>query len=121
MISVGATMRVLVCVEPVDFRKGIDGLSGLCRNHLQEEAMNGSVYVFRNRRGSSVKLLYYDGQGYWLAMKRLSSGKFSWWPQRRENDQKTMQLMASELSVLLWNGHVGASGVGWTWKKVVNE
>lgn len=57
-------MRLLVCVEPIDFRKGIDGLVALCREQLREDPFRGSVFVFRNRRAVSVKVLAYDGQGF---------------------------------------------------------
>ena len=60
MIQVTATMRVLVAVDPVDFRKGIDGLAQVCREHLKRDPMNGWMFVFRNRRATAVKLLAYD-------------------------------------------------------------
>jgi transposase len=59
-------MRILVAVEPADFRKGIDGLAGLCRQALKSDPFSGAIFVFRNRRGTAVKLLVYDSQGFWL-------------------------------------------------------
>ena len=47
---------------------------------LGDNPLEGAVYVFRNRAGTALKLLLYDGQGYWLCMKRLSQGRFTWWP-----------------------------------------
>ena len=82
MIQVTPQMRVLVAVEPADFRRGIDGLAALCRQVLRAEAMSGTVFVFRNRRATSIKVLAYDGQGFWLCYKRLSKGRFRWWPKR---------------------------------------
>ena len=79
MIQITAQMRVLVAVEPVDGRKGIDSLARLCQEKLAEDPFSGCVFVFRSRRGTAIRLLTYDGQGYWLAQKRLSKGKFSWW------------------------------------------
>ena len=78
MIQIASQLRILVAVEPVDFRKGIDGLAGVCRKVLASDPFSGYVFVFRNRRGTSIKLLVYDGQGFWLAHKRLSQGRFSW-------------------------------------------
>jgi transposase len=72
-------MRLLVAVEPVDFRKGIDGLVHLCKQSLGEDPLRGAVFAFRNRRATAVKVLVYDGQGYWLCQKRLSEGRFRWW------------------------------------------
>ena len=63
MIQVTPQMRILVAVEPADFRKGIDGLARLCREVLQSDPFSGAVFVFRNRRATSIKLLVYDGQG----------------------------------------------------------
>ena len=109
-------MRIMLAVEPADFRKGIDGLAGLCRHVLQADPFSGSIFVFRNKKGSSIKVLLYDGQGFWLCQKRLSSGRFCWWP--GQMDQKTKLLAAHELQLLLWNGNPTASVIGEMWKKV---
>src|ERR1022692_3406798 len=81
MIQITAQMRVLVAIEPVDGRKGIDSLARLCQAKLAEDPFSGCVFVFRSRRGTAIRLLSYDGQGYWLAQKRLSKGRFVWWPE----------------------------------------
>jgi transposase len=73
-------MRILVAVESVDGRKGIDGLVQLCRERLLADPFSGCVFVFRSRRATSIRILSYDGQGFWLAQKRLSKGRFVWWP-----------------------------------------
>src|SRR6185369_11740646 len=73
-------MRVLVAIEPVDGRKGIDSLVRLCQDKLAEDPFSGCVFVFRSRSGTAIRLLTYDGQGRWLAQKRLSKGRFVWWP-----------------------------------------
>ena len=80
MLQLSPQSRIFLATEPVDFRKGIDGLAAVCRQRLVDNPLEGAVYVFRNRSGTSLKLLLYDGQGYWLCMKRLSKGRFSWWP-----------------------------------------
>ena len=64
MIQITPHMRILVAVEPADFRKGIDGLAQLCREALETDPLSGTVFVFRNRRATAVKLLVYDGQGF---------------------------------------------------------
>jgi transposase len=81
MIQITAQMRVLVAIEPVDGRKGIDSLARLCQEKLAEDPFSGCVFVFRSRSGTAIRLLSYDGQGYWLAQKRLSRGRFVWWPE----------------------------------------
>jgi transposase len=116
MIQVTAHMRVLLAVEPVDFRKGIDGLSRVCRAELAHDPFGGYVFVFRNRRCTSIRLLTYDGQGFWIAQKRLSSGKFRFWPE--DVAGKTHQLEAHELYVLLSGGDYRAADGVPKWRPV---
>jgi transposase len=65
-------MRILVAVEAVDGRKGIDSRVQLCREKLDADPFSGCLFVFRSRRATSIRVLAYDGQGFWLAQKRLS-------------------------------------------------
>jgi transposase len=78
MIQLTPQSRIFIATEPVDFRKGIDGLGAVCRQVLGDNPLEGAVYVFRNRSATAIKLLLYDGQGYWMMMMRLSTGRFSW-------------------------------------------
>src|SRR6266581_447889 len=80
MIQITPQMRVLVAVEAVALRKGIDSLTQLCRERLAADPFSGCLFVFRSRRATSIRVLAYDGQGFWLAQKRLSKGRFVWWP-----------------------------------------
>jgi transposase len=64
MLQLTPQSRIFVAVEPVDFRKGIDGLGGLCRRALAHNPLDGAIYVFRNRAGTGLKILFYDGQGF---------------------------------------------------------
>ena len=93
MIQITAQMRVLVAIEPVDGRKGIDSLARLCQEKLAEDPFSGCVFVFRSRSGTAIRLLTYDGQGYWLAQKRLSKGDSAGGPRRsnRPNRWKPMR------------------------------
>jgi transposase len=112
MIQITPQMRILVAVEPTDFRRGIDGLGGVCRRVLEEDPFSGCVFVFRNRRATAVKLLIYDGQGFWLAQKRLSKGRFRWWPA----GDGTCELQARDLQVVLWNGDPVRAKMGPLWR-----
>ncbi len=103
MIQITPHMRVLVAVEPIDFRAGIDGLARICQQQLQADAFCGWLFVFRNRRASAIKILGYDGQGFWLCQKRLSSGRFRHWPQSADAQGRSV-LQAHELQVLLMGG-----------------
>jgi len=116
MIQLTPQMRIFVAVEDADFRKGIDGLCGLCRSVLKRDPFTGAVFVFRNRRRTALKILVYDGQGYWLCHKRLSKGKFTWWP--RLGDGHVNQLAVHELQLLIWNGNPEFAQVAPAWRKV---
>lgn len=80
MLQITPQMRILAAVESIDGRKGIDSLAALCRERLQADPFSGCLFVFRTRSGTTIKILVYDGQGFWLATKRLSKGRFRWWP-----------------------------------------
>lgn len=108
-------MRILVSVAPADFRNGIDGLAQLCRNAFEENPFSGTVFVFRNRRKTAVKILIYDGQGFWLCQKRISKGKFKYWP---SSENQLTSLEAHELSVLLQGGDPDNVVVAPLWRKV---
>jgi transposase len=114
MIQIAPQMKILVAVDPVDFRKGIDGLAQQCRQVLQEDPFEGTLFVFRNRRGTSVRILTYDGQGMWLATKRLSKGRFVWWP--GTTGEAGHRLEAHQLQLLLWNGNPTLSQAAPAWR-----
>jgi transposase len=116
VIQITPHMRILVAIEPQDFRRGIDGMARVCKESLASDPFSGTAYVFRNRRGTAVKLLVYDGQGFWLCHKRLSSGKFLCWPS--SPDRAATALEAHELSVLLFGGDWAASGGAPVWRRV---
>ncbi len=114
MLSIAPQMRILVSVKPADFRKGIDGLAGLCRNALREDPFSGCVFVFRNRRATAIKILVYDGQGCWLCQKRLSKGRFQWWPESAA--VAVRELDARDLQVVVWNGDPSRGAMKPLWR-----
>jgi len=114
MIQLTPQMRILVAVEAVDFRKGIDSLAALCREKLEADPFSGSVFVFRSRSATSIKVLVYDGQGFWLAQKRLSKGRFVWWP---EGSASAQPLQAHQAQLLLAAGNPAAEAAP-VWRKV---
>lgn len=117
MIQLTPQMRILVAVEAVDFRKGIDGLAAVCRQVLKSDPFAGWVFVFRNRRATAIKLLVYDGQGFWLCQKRLSSGRFRFWPAGR-SEETGRALEAHQLHVLLSGGDPEAARGAAPWRRV---
>lgn len=117
MIQVTPQMRVLVAVEPADFRKGIDGLARVVRAELDSDPFSGCVFVFRNRRSTAVKILVYDGQGFWLCQKRLSAGRFAHWP-NGATGKGARAVIAHELQVLLSGGDFEAVRAAPPWRLV---
>ena len=116
MMALSAHVRVLVCIGAIDFRKGIDGLARVCREVLSTDPFSGTVFVFRNRRGTAVKLLAYDGRGFWLCQKRLSEGRFRHWPDGAGAAQR--ELLAHQLQVLLAGGDAEATSGAPTWRRI---
>jgi transposase len=116
MLQITPQMKILLAVEPADFRRGIDGLARLCRQTLQEDPFVGAVFVFRNRKSTALKLLMYDGQGFWLCHKRLSQGRFPWWPLAVEGS--TQRLAAHQLAVLLSAVTPPPTGAAPDWRPV---
>jgi transposase len=103
-------------VGAVDFRKGIDGLARVCRERLDGDPFSGGVFVFRNRSGTGVKILVYDGRGFWLCQKRLSSGRFRFWPSSTDGAATTLE--AHEVQVLLAGGDPASAPGSPLWRRV---
>jgi transposase len=118
MIQITPQMRILLAVEPVDFRKGIDGLVGVCKNALDSDPFSGQMFVFVNKKKTAIKILIYDGQGFWLCQKRLSQGRFCWWPDKRESP--LMRLLVPELQLVIWNGNPQNARTAPAWKQIAS-
>ena len=114
VIQITPQMRILVAVEAVDGRKGIDSLARLCQEKLQADPFSGGLFVFRSRRGTSIRILVYDGQGFWLAQKRLSQGRFVWWPSGKEPARR-LEAHQAQLLLAAGNPETAAAPV---WRKV---
>ena len=102
MIQIAAQIRILVAVEAIDGRKGIDALAQLCREKLSADPFSGYLFIFRTRRGTAIRVLQYDGQGFWLATKRLSKGRFQWWPTGTE-PARTLRVHQAQLLIAAGN------------------
>jgi transposase len=120
MLAITPQMKILVAIEPADFRRGIDGLVRLCQEALGEDPFLGTVFCFRNRRKTAIKVLMYDGQGFWLCQKRLSESRFGWWPAAGD-EAWTKQLAAHQLAVLFSAGNPERTGAAPDWRPVRPE
>lgn len=109
-------MKILVATKAVDFRKGLNSLVALCRNEFEQDPFSGTLFVFRNRSATSIKLLAYDSQGFWLCQKRFSEGRILWWP--NEMDVELYPLLAQQLAVLIYNGDPERANFAKEWRKI---
>jgi transposase len=76
-LTLGTTGRILVAIQPVDGRKGIDGLAGVVRAVLGRDPNGGDLFVFKNKRGDRLKILAWMGDGFALYLRRLERGTFA--------------------------------------------
>ncbi len=99
MLSLGPTLRVYLAPGATDMRKSFDGLAALVDSKFQESSLSGHVFAFCNRRRNQVKILIWEGSGFWVHAKRLEKGTFAW--PRVEPGQVSIELSSEELSWIL--------------------
>jgi transposase len=109
MISLTAQTSILLATQPADFRCGIDGLAAVCRGELASDPRSGILFVFINRNKTMIRTLAYDGTGFWLMTKRLSTGKFKDWP---KSNAPLNPAAAKTLRALL-----SGKGLGISWEQ----
>ena len=114
MIQRTSHMRILVAIAPVDMRKQIDGLCGICRELLGEDPLSGVIFVFTGRNRKMMRILAYDDQGFWLCTKRLSQGCFPHWP----DGEVMTSMQAHEVMVLLRGGNPDTVQALGAWRKI---
>ena len=102
MIQLVPQLKIFLAINPVDFRNGVDGLAALCQKALAQDPFSGALFVFRNRRGTALKMLSYDSRGFWLITRRFSQGRIRWWPVDQHSPIHSLE--AHQLAVLLYNG-----------------
>lgn len=103
MLSLPPSVGIYVCRAPVDMRRSFDGLSVLVMDVLEHNPLSGSLFVFLNRTGDKLKVLYYDGQGLCLFYKRLERGRF----RLPAGEAASVELTGKELSLLLNGLEIG--------------
>jgi transposase len=97
MLSLPPSVRVFVCVQPVDMRRSFDGLAALVQHVLKQDPFSGHLFVFHGKRGDRLKLLYWDGDGYAIWYKRLEQGTFRF----PASDGEAMEIDVPTLALLL--------------------
>jgi transposase len=118
MIQLSPQLKIFVALDFCDFRKGIDSLVFLCRNKLQNDPYSGALFLFKNRSSNAIKILCYDGSGFWLLMKRFSKGRLQWWPEN--TGQVLTQIAAKELGILIYNGIPERAKMPDDWRKLTS-
>lgn len=98
MLTLPPGVRLFVATEPVDGRKGIDGLSALVRARFAQDPLSGAMFVFFSRRADRVRVLHWDRDGYVLVTKRLEKGRYTL-PWRAEEGRVVIE--AAELLLVL--------------------
>lgn len=116
MIQLTPHMRILLACEPIDFRKGLDGLIAVCRDRFHHDPFSGTLFLFRNKSRTAIKMIVYDGHGYWLFIRRFSEGKLCWWP--KSTGDVLTPLAAQELSILLYNGNPEQARLAEPWRRL---
>ena len=115
MLQITPQHRLLLATAPVDFRRGLDGLAASCRYVLKDDPFSGTIFAFRNRAGTSIKLLVYDGSGFWLCQKRFSKGRLAWWPTSRN---EASEVRAAELLLILAQANPVPAALPDDWRRL---
>lgn len=100
MLSLPPAVRIHFALDPVDLRKGFDGLCNVARCLLDEDPMSGHLFVFLNRRGNRAKILFWDRTGWVIYYKRIERGTFRA-PKRRGLGDVKVEVEAAELMLIL--------------------
>jgi transposase len=99
MLSLTTSSKIYVYMPVTDMRKGVHGLSGIVRSEFAADPTDGSLFVFVNRRRDRLKILYFDGGGFWLYYRLLEAGTFE--ELKNPNKSSYLTIDATELSMLL--------------------
>lgn len=97
MLSITSSTRIYLHTQPTDMRKSFDGLSGIVRGEFKADPLDGSLFLFVNKRRNRLKLLHWDGGGYWLYYRLLEAGTFEVIP----GEGACVQIDATQLAMLL--------------------
>ena len=97
MWGLSPATKIYLAVEAIDMRKGFEGLHGLVRDRMGQDALSGHLFLFTNKSKTRLKALVWDGSGLWVCAKRLEKGRFGW----PEADAVSVTMRAEELAMLV--------------------
>ena len=116
MIQVSPGATIFIAEQPIRFTTRLKGTLAVCRDLLAIEPMDRAYLVFRNVPGTMLRVLFYDGDGFWLCEKTFSQGRIGFWS---ETGVPLAEVTARELAVILWRGDVRGAAFPSFWKRVV--
>src|SRR5882672_505719 len=98
MLTLSPAVRIYLATGAPDLRRSIDGLAALVRDRFTLDPLSGHLFLFRNRRGDRLKILAWDGSGFWILYKRLEQGTFAWPP---DDSREPVEMHSADLALLL--------------------
>ena len=98
MFNFSTSLKIYLGAKPVDMRKNFSGLCSIMKNELERDPLSGAVYLFSNKRRTLVKIIYWDGTGFWVLAKKLERGTF-WW--LVDCESRDMSITPESLSMIL--------------------
>lgn len=101
MLQITTQTRIFIGIEPLDFRTGFNGTAAECRLKIQQNPLNGGLFVFINRSKTMIRLYFFDGHGEWLITKRVAQGRFIWW----KDIDTPENIMVEQLHIMLRGGN----------------
>jgi len=113
-IQIANHTKIFICLEPLDFRNGFNGTEAACRLHINQNPLEGGVFVFINRYRTMIRLYLFDGHGEWLVTKRVAKGRFHWW----KEESNLSEIMIEHVHFLLRGGDPKTVRLPTPWKKL---
>lgn len=114
MIQISSQTRIFIGADPLDFRNGFNGTAAACRRHLNQNPLDGGLFVFINRCRTMIRFYFFDGHGEWVASKRIVQGRFNWW----KKGQIPSDVMAEHLYLLSRGGDPTGMSLPPPWKRI---
>jgi transposase len=100
VLTLPSSVRIYMAVEPVDLRRGFDGLAAATRQIIREDPLSGHLFCFVNRRANRLKVLLWQPSGYLLLFKRLEHGSFKL-PHAPSPGQRHLEMEAADLALMM--------------------